>query len=79
MNKLWEQINNPDFKPVEFDRFKHEAGAKNDMLNSENKNAELLKLGLSQNERTLRLNKMAIEQMTSLAKYRKQTRHIEDK
>ncbi len=23
---IWEQLNNPDFKPVEFDRFKKEAG-----------------------------------------------------
>ena len=23
---LWEQLNNPDFKPIEFDRFLHEAG-----------------------------------------------------
>jgi hypothetical protein len=29
-------------------------------------NAELIKLGLSQKERVLRLNKMGIEQMTSL-------------
>jgi hypothetical protein len=24
---IWEQLNNPDFKPIEFDRFLHEAGA----------------------------------------------------
>jgi len=24
---LWEQLSNPDFKPIEFDRFKNEAGA----------------------------------------------------
>ncbi len=24
---LWEQLNNPNFKPIEFDRFKNEAGA----------------------------------------------------
>jgi hypothetical protein len=24
---IWEQLNNPDFKPVEFDGFKREAGA----------------------------------------------------
>ena len=23
---IWEQLNNPDFKPIEFDRFKSEAG-----------------------------------------------------
>ncbi len=36
---LWEQLNNPDFKRVDFDSFKHEADL---------------------------LNKMAIEQLTSL-------------
>lgn len=58
MNKLWRQLNNPDFKPVEFDRFKNEAGA---------------------NAFTLSPDRMPIEQMTSLAKYRKQTKHIENK
>ncbi len=23
---LWEQLHNPDFKPIEFDRFKNESG-----------------------------------------------------
>ena len=39
------------------------------LVNLESMNAELIKLGLSQNERALRLNKMAIEQMTALGKY----------
>ncbi|MDR7208198.1 KilA-N domain-containing protein [Flavobacterium piscis] len=38
------------------------------LVNMESMNAELIKLGLSQDERALRLNKMAIEQMTSLLK-----------
>jgi hypothetical protein len=38
------------------------------LVNMESMNAELIKLGLSQNERALRLNKMGIEQMTSLLK-----------
>ena len=33
------------------------------LINLESMNAELIKMGLSQNERVLRLNKMAIEQM----------------
>jgi hypothetical protein len=49
------------------------------LVNLESMNAELIKLGLSHNERALRLNKMAIEQMTSLAKYRKEDKHIEGK
>jgi hypothetical protein len=50
---LWELLNNPDFKPVEFDGFKKEAGY----------NAILIKQGISQPERLLLLNKMAIEQI----------------
>jgi len=38
------------------------------LVNMESMNAELIKLGQSQNERAIRLNKMAIEQMTSLLK-----------
>ncbi len=38
------------------------------LVNMESMNAELIKLGLSQNERALRLNKMGIEQMTALLK-----------
>jgi len=38
------------------------------LVNIESMNAELIKLGLTQDERALRLNKMAIEQMTSLLK-----------
>ena len=36
------------------------------LSNLESMNAELIKQGLSQSERLLRLNKMAIEQLTSL-------------
>ena len=88
---LWEQLYNPDFKPLEFDRFKNEAGAnaftlspqkwiasKNHacyeqlivLVNLESMNAELIKLGLTHTERALRLNKMAIGQMTSLTRHR---------
>ena len=36
------------------------------LINLESMNAELIKMGLSQNERVVRLNKMAIEQMSLL-------------
>ena len=39
------------------------------LINLESMNSELIKLGLSQPERAVRLNKMAIEQLTTLNKY----------
>ena len=39
------------------------------LINLESMNSELIKLGLSQSERAVRLNKMAIEQLTTLNKY----------
>ncbi len=32
-NPVWEQLNNPDFKGIEFDSFKHEAGSNAFTLN----------------------------------------------
>lgn len=49
------------------------------LVNLESMNAELIKLGLSQNERALRLNKMAIEQMSALAKYHTAVKQIKGK
>jgi len=49
------------------------------LVNLESMNAELIKLGLSQNERAIRLNKMAIEQMSALAKYNQAVKQIEGK
>lgn len=67
---LWEQLNNPDFKGVEFDSFKHEAGSNAFTLSPQkwisSMNAELIKQNLPQNQRLTILNKMAIEQLTSL-------------
>lgn len=108
---LWEKLNNPDFKGVEFDSFIHEAGAnaftlsplkwisatnaigvisksgrsggtypktKGNMRdeatiqqliilsNLESMNAELIKQNIPQDQRLAILNKMAIEQMTSI-------------
>ena len=39
------------------------------LINLESMNSELIKLGLSQSERAVHLNKMAIEQLTTLNKY----------
>ena len=39
------------------------------LINLESMNSELIKIGLSQYERVLHLNKMAIEQLTILSKY----------
>ena len=39
------------------------------LINLESMNSELIKIGLSQSERVLHLNKMAIEQLTVLSKY----------
>lgn len=39
------------------------------LINLESMNSELIKMGLSQSERAIRLNKMAIEQMKTLNKY----------
>jgi hypothetical protein len=49
------------------------------LVNLESMNAELIKMGLSQNERALRLNKMAIEQMSALVKYNTAAKQIEGK
>jgi hypothetical protein len=64
---LWEQLNNPDFKLVKFDQFGNEAGSNAFVLsNLESMNAELIKQEIPQNMRLVALNKMAIEQMTSI-------------
>ena len=57
---IWEQINNPVFKSVEFDGFRKHAG-----LNRFN--ALFIEQGLPQAERLARLNRIAIQQMRILA------------
>lgn len=57
---IWEQINNPVFKSVEFDGFRKHAG-----LNSFN--ALFIEQGLPQAERLARLNRIAIQQMRILS------------
>ena len=53
---LWEMLNNPDFKGVEFDPLLREAGS----------NAVFINDGLPQSERLVKLNKIAIQQMKVL-------------
>ena len=52
---LWEMLNNPDFKGIEFDPFY-----------LENLNAVFIQKGMEQSERLTELNKIAIQQMKVL-------------
>lgn len=52
---LWEKLNNPYFKPIEFERFRNEAGSN-----------YFVQQGLPQSNRLIQLNKVAITQMKSL-------------
>ena len=67
---LWEKLNNPYFKLIEFERFRNEAGSNYFVLSPqrwiESTNALLINQGLPQNERLIELNKIAITQMKSL-------------
>ena len=65
---LWEKINNPNFKGVEFDPFKSEAGTNSFTLlpNLESIDAELIRQGVAQTDRITALNQIAIHQMHSL-------------
>ena len=92
---IWEQLNNPTFKVIEFDDFKKEAGLNSFTLtpkqwqeinpdikgnmrdhanvhqlvclaNLESMNAHFIVEGLSQPERLVKLNELAIRQMSIL-------------
>lgn len=63
---LWEQLNNPDFKGVEFDSFIHEAGSNAFTLSPQKWISANNAVGIPQNKRLVTLNRMAIEQMTSI-------------
>ena len=72
---LWEKLNNPDCKLVEFDQFKNDAGYIRDysnvsqlvcLANLENLNAVWIEEGLPQPARLQRLNQVAIQQMQLL-------------
>ena len=73
---LWEKINNPAFKGVEFDSFKNEAGSNSFTLSPTkwidvtaaigSLNAELIRKEINQTDRLKALNATAILQMRSL-------------
>ena len=65
---LGEKINNPNFKRIEFDSFKGEAGTNSFTLSPslESINAELIRQGVAQADRITALNQIAIHQMRSL-------------
>ena len=60
---LWEKLNNPDFKGVEFDPLWIEAGSNSNM---ENINAVLINDNFSQSNRLIKLNQIAIQQIRVL-------------
>ncbi len=65
---LWEQLNNPMFKGVEFDPLLIEAGSNafTSLSNMESLNAVFINEGLPQRERLIKLNQIAIQQMRIL-------------
>jgi glutaredoxin 2 len=66
---VWETLYNPDFKPLEFEGFKTQAGLNAFTLSPQKSiNAMLIHQGLNQSQRIAQLNAMAITQMKSLLK-----------
>ena len=78
---IWEQLYNPNFKPTEFEGFRRQAGLNAFTLspkkwtdtteliclsNMENLNAVFIEQGMAQSERLVKLNKIAIHQMSVL-------------
>lgn len=53
---IWEQLYNPDFKPTEFVGFRMQASL----------NAVFIEQGMTQGERLVKLNQIAIHQMSVL-------------
>ena len=80
---LWEKINNPNFKGVEFDSFLKEENPKLEgnmrdyataeqlvvLANLESHNAQFIKDEIKAEERLLKLNQIAIEQLQLLLNY----------
>ncbi len=68
---LWEKLNNPEFKGVEFDPLLAEAGENaftmSRLSNMENINSVLINEGVSQPSRLMKLNAIAIQQMQILS------------
>ena len=71
---LWEKLSNPDFKPLELERFRNEGNIRDHapleqlvvLTNLESLNSVLIRQGLPQPERLLKLNEIAITQMRTL-------------
>ena len=64
---IWESLNNPDFKPLEFEGFRNRAGLNSFVLtNLESLNSVLTRQGLPQPERLATLNDIAITQLRTL-------------
>jgi hypothetical protein len=64
---IWESLNNPDFKPLEFEGFRNRAGLNSFVLtNLESLNSVLIRQGLPQPERLATLNDIAITQLRTL-------------
>ena len=66
---IWEQLNNPDFKGIEFDAFKNESGSNSFALTPQ-------KWIDSTNAKGIISNKIAISQMTSLLNNEKNNRFV---
>ena len=62
---LWESLHNPDFKPLEFEGFRNQAGA-NAFTMMESYNAVLIEEGISMSDRLKKLRDLAIRQMKTL-------------
>jgi len=68
---IWEQVNNPDFNYGEFATIRNKSGLNNFKIsiclaNMENLNAVFINEKIPQQERLIRLNKIAIQQMKIL-------------
>ena len=61
----WEMLYNPDFNCTEFGTIKNAAGS-NNLSNMENLNAIFIEQNIAQSERLIKLNQIAIHQMSIL-------------
>ena len=61
----WEMLYNPDFNCTEFCTIKNAAGS-NNLSNMENLNAIFIEQNIAQSERLIKLNQIAIHQMSIL-------------
>ncbi|WP_370799210.1 KilA-N domain-containing protein [Xylanibacter rarus] len=61
----WEMLYNPDFNCTEFGTIKNAAGS-NNLSNMENLNAIFIEQNMAQSERLIKLNQIAIHQMSIL-------------